>query len=92
MAKFYVANIDWDTDNDYWIKKRLPEKVSIDDFELLYHDEKLSDVDTEELKDRIADFLSNEYGYCVFGFSCDYKESKTENHMIEKQMKISWGK
>lgn len=61
-----VDNIEWDTEGEY--VDNLPDKLYVPYDELLYREESLSDVDVEELKDRIADYLSNEYGYLVFGF------------------------
>ena len=36
--------------------------------ELLYDDETPENTDMEEIKDRIADYLSDQYGFCVCGF------------------------
>jgi hypothetical protein len=52
--KYKITNIKWDTDEDELIFESLPQKV-----EIVVDDE-----------DDIADALSDEYGFCVFGFDC----------------------
>jgi hypothetical protein len=54
--KYKITNIKWDTDEDELIFESLPQKVEI----------------TVTDEDDIADALSDEYGFCVFGF--DYVE------------------
>ena len=64
MSKFYVYNIDWDTD-DNDIKSTLPD-------ELLLNTEYLDIQDDEniyEIEDVVSEYLSDEYGYCHRGFS-----------------------
>jgi len=58
----HVANIDWDTDEDI----ELPTDVDIPLSELIDDDEDTDDVD---IGDRVCDYLSDKYGFCVYGFS-----------------------
>ena len=51
-----ATNIKWDTDGDIEILDDLPTEVEIP-------------YDMEE--DEICDYLSDEYGYCVFGFDVE---------------------
>ena len=51
-----ATNIKWDTDGDIEILDDLPTEVDIP-------------YDMEE--DEICDYLSDEYGYCVFGFDVE---------------------
>lgn len=66
---YRVTHIDWDTDGE---SVDLPSHVDIPISKLLYYGETIrKDADyeeLEELEDRIADYLSNEYGWCVNGF------------------------
>ena len=48
-----AINIKWDTDGDMEVLNELPTEVTIPE-------------NTEE--EDICDYLSDEYGYCVFGF------------------------
>ena len=59
---FTVSNIDWDTDSDYDCLD-LPSSVKVDCKNLLHPDEKLEDVDV--VKDRVVDFLSDLFGFCI---------------------------
>ena len=51
-----AINIKWDTDGDKEVLNELPTEVTIP-------------WNTEE--EDICDYLSDEYGYCVFGFDCN---------------------
>ena len=64
MNKIKLYNIEWDTDGE--VIDDLPTEVIIDN-------------PTEEMcesvggfDDVLADYLSDEYGFCVFGFSADF--------------------
>lgn len=50
--KIKVYNIEWDTDGE--VNADLPKEVIIDN-------------PADEIDD-IADYLSDEYGFCIFGF------------------------
>lgn len=54
------TEIQWDTDGDKSLLKKLPKNViiTIDDY-----------CDGDDLDDVIADMLSDEYGFCLFGFN-----------------------
>ena len=64
-----VKRIEWDTDGE---DVDLPEVVYIDLDDLLYdgETEEILD-DCEEIYDRIADYLSDNYGFCMFNFDVD---------------------
>ena len=55
---FEVINIQWDSEGKY-IEPEM--KIEIPDDEL-------ADMDKDEIEERISDELSNESGYCHFGF------------------------
>ena len=63
---FMVESILWDTDGEY--VEELPDTCSIPWEDLLYEGESLDSVEEEDLKERIADYLSDLYGWCV----CSY--------------------
>ncbi len=54
------TEIQWDTDGDKRLLKKLPKNVilTIDDY-----------YEGDDLDDTIADMLSDEYGFCLFGFN-----------------------
>lgn len=68
---FSVSKIRWDTDG-YKIKG-LPSRAIIPFKDLIYDGEVFGDdVDEEDLMDRIADILSDKYGFCIHdGFLVD---------------------
>ena len=62
------TDIEWDTDGDTEMKLALPDsvEVNLDDI-----DDFLDDDITEDNSTIIADYLSDQYGFCVETF--DYK-------------------
>lgn len=62
--KIKVFNIDWDTDGDKEQFDILPQEVIM---EL----EVTDDADEDEVCDYIEEKLSDDYGYCHFGFEYD---------------------
>lgn len=56
VSRAYAVDIVWDTDGEDEEELGLPSRVEIPFF-------------TDD--DEIADFLSDEYGYCVFGFNIE---------------------
>lgn len=54
------TEIWWDTDGDKRLLKKLPKNVTltIEDY-----------CEGDDLDDTIADMLSDEYGFCLFGFN-----------------------
>lgn len=54
----FATNIDWDTGRNIETKNELPTTVKIPDY--VRHD-----------IESVAGYLSNEYGFCVFGFSVE---------------------
>ena len=65
MKKFIVTHIDWDLTTDERENRLTPKDVVLQDWD----DEVEVWCDDSE---RIADVLTDEYGWCVSGF--DYKE------------------
>lgn len=69
---FVVSDIQWELDpEDKGESLDLPSEVRIVKELLLHPGETEGDVDTDELQDRIADHLSDTYGYLVRGFAID---------------------
>ena len=54
------TEIQWDTDGDKRLLKKLPKNVilTIDDY-----------YEGDDFDDTITDMLSDEYGFCLFGFN-----------------------
>lgn len=59
-----AIDIKWDTDGDEEILKTLPREMDIPD-----------DIDEEN----VADWLSDETGFCVFGFVLETEEKKKKD-------------
>ena len=55
-----AVNIKWDTDGDMELLEELPTEVEIPDY-LITDDE-------DDLLDDVSDWLSDEFGFCHFGF------------------------
>lgn len=80
-----VSDINWDTDGNKEIKKKLPKEVLIpiteNNFNLIE--------DWNGCAENICDFLSDNYGYCIYSFSVDIevdeldivKENEEENEL-----------
>lgn len=65
---FVVTDIEWDTDGE---NDDLPTTINVPIRELLYDGEDLDDVSIEELKERVGDYISDETGFCHFGFTIE---------------------
>lgn len=63
----FATSIEWDTDGDIEIQESLPRDVELPTF--LY--DEYDHEGGESYADTVADWLSDNYGYCVFGFSLD---------------------
>lgn len=66
MNKIILYNIEWDTDGESYVDDDLPTEVIIDN----PTDEMMEAV--SGFDDMLADYLSDEYGYCVYGFMADF--------------------
>ena len=55
-----AVNIKWDTDGDMELLEELPTEVEIPDY--------LIPDDEDDLLDDVSDWLSDEFGFCHFGF------------------------
>ena len=60
---FYITNIQWDTDEEEI--DSLPESYTIPFSELINENETIENISIEELKDRITDYLSDQFGFCI---------------------------
>ncbi len=67
IKKIHVTNIDWDTDGTDPKTLGLPEEITID----INDDNQYLLEDTDNYADAVGDYLSDTYGYCVFGFTTD---------------------
>lgn len=65
--KYRIYNILWDTDGDEEVFKILPSEVILWT-ENLDIDE---DADEDEIEEAVLSYLSDEYGFCHFGFSME---------------------
>ena len=55
-----ALNIKWDvTDGDINVLNELPKEIEIPDYLV---------TDEDDLLDKVSDWLSDEYGFCHFGF------------------------
>lgn len=67
-----IKNIKWDTDGDMEALASLPTQV----YTPLFLDRENTDLDS--YLDDISDWLSDEFGWCHFGF-----EAETENGIVK---------
>lgn len=66
---FVVSDIKWDIGGEHSkAVARLPKECCIAFSDLLTDEESLEQVNPEELKDRIADYLLEGYGFCILGY------------------------
>lgn len=65
--KYRIFNIKWDTDGDKVALNMLPKEVNWENY--TYEDWNDDDIENE-----LSDYLSDNYGYCHFGF--EYEEVK----------------
>lgn len=82
---FNVSNIDWDVDDESDLED-LPNELEIDATDLLYSGEKLRDFDDEELKDRVADYLSDRYGFTINSLSIDVVNESLKSNRKHKKL------
>ena len=76
--KVKVYNVKWDCDNDDPKEMDLPEEFEIE----VYHDEDF------DLDDEVSDAISDEYGYCHYGFDYDIinnDEKLSEDILLPKE-------
>lgn len=60
---YKAVNIKWDTDGDTEILDGLPKEMELPD-----KLQKLCDIDMEDAMEEISDWLSDETGFCHYGF------------------------
>ena len=61
MKKYIAYNIEWDTDNDKAIFAQLPKEIEIPE-------EVWKEYEEYQDEDIISDYLSDDTGFCLFGF------------------------
>lgn len=70
---YIVKDIKWDTDGDQEVFDSLPQEVSLPEkfSKNNYADEdrNFGEVEDNEMKEDISDWLSDEYGFCHGGFT-----------------------
>ena len=78
--KYIAYNIKWDTDNDQELLKQLPTEIEIPE-------EVWKEYEENEDEDILSDYLSDETGFCLFGFDLkvidDEKEKKIMNNIYD---------
>lgn len=60
---YKAVNIKWDTDGDTEVLDDLPKEMELPD-----KLQKLCDIDMEDAMEEISDWLSDETGFCHYGF------------------------
>ena len=80
MKKYIAYNIEWDTDNDKVIFNQLPKEIEIPE-------DVWKEYEEYEDEDIISDYLSDDTGFCLFGFDLkivdDEKEEKIMNNVYD---------
>ena len=78
ITSVIASDIEWDTDGED--VPSLPSMVSINEIDLM-HDafEHIENLDGAEIADRVVEYLSDTYGFCVFG--CKWNRVRC-NHAI----------
>ena len=80
MKKYIAYNIEWDTDNDKAIFNQLPKEIEIPE-------EVWKEYEEYQDEDIISDYLSDDTGFCLFGFDLkvvdDKKEEKIMNNIYD---------
>ena len=80
MKKYIAYNIEWDTDNDKVIFNQLPKEIEIPE-------DVWKEYEEYEDEDIISDYLSDDTGFCLFGFDLkvvdDEKEEKIMNNIYD---------
>lgn len=65
VEKIFVTDIEWDVDGDKEALDYLPKSVIVDNPE----EDLLENLDANA--DTLCDFLSDKYGFCLYGFATD---------------------
>ena len=88
-----VTNIEWDTEDGMDGElPELPKNVDIP-LDLLVNDYFWDETDDEnQVQEHILDYLSDDYGFCVFNYNYEYdhKRKEPEYPMEEKDEKEVW--
>ncbi len=68
MRQFLCYKIRWDTDGMSRKKLKLPKQVIFNESDLLKRGVIGPDSDEDTVFDALTDVLSDDYGFCIFGF------------------------
>ena len=66
-----IKNIKWDTDGDKEVFASLPQEIDFDENKLHLECKPSDECYEDELLDAVADWLSDEYGFCYGGFEIE---------------------
>lgn len=72
---FVATNIDWDAEPDV----TLPVSIKIPAVKLLFAGDDAENIDEETLKDRIPDWISDNYGFCISSLAIDTESNAKPN-------------
>lgn len=64
----HFFNVDWDVDGNQSLEELGLETDFVEEVNI-------EDIDEDELDDYLSDWLSDEYGFCHFGFDYEVLES-----------------
>lgn len=85
MNDYYlVTDIEWDTDDEDFDESseddilELPTTMEVPIEALLEEGETEDNVDDDDLEERIGDYLSDQTGFCHYGFSFERMSGKRE--------------
>ena len=77
MKKYIAYNIEWDTDNDKAIFNQLPKEIEIPE-------EVWKEYEEYEDEDILSDYLSDDTGFCLFGFDLKVVDGEKEEKITNK--------
>ena len=77
MKKYIAYNIEWDTDNDKAIFNQLPKEIEIPE-------EVWKEYEEYEDEDILSDYLSDETGFCLFGYDLKVVDNEKEEKIMNK--------
>ncbi len=85
---YKIIDIEWDTeDNGETLSPKelgLPTEVEVSKEEIVEEFDLDSDADEEEILDFVADYLSDKYGYCLYGFDCESQDLEAKDVSFEE--------
>ena len=76
MKKYIAYNIEWDTDNDKALFNQLPKEIEIPE-------EVWEEYEDRQDEDIISDYLSDDTGFCLFGFDLKVVDGEKEKKITK---------